>query len=645
MRGPSNSAAETVDERDRLYKPKETMEKSTPLNTPNSFKNVPTNSNQPLKSMNILLLGETGVGKSTWINGFYNFLSYDTLEEAEKGELKSLIPTQFTVYNDDHEKIIVTTGNSRNEVHSDGQSATQSTQMYEFQVGNHWIRIIDTPGVGDVRGPDQDKRNFENILATIATIDDLHGICILLKPNNSRLTLTFRFCVKELLTHLHRDACENIIFCFTNSRGTFYKPGDTLPSLLTLLAETKTVKIPCKKDNIFCYDSESYRFLAAIKNTPPVPFSLSERENFSKSWLKSIEETNRTIKYIENLKPHKIKNTISLNNTRQLVLKLTRPLAEINKLMQTNIKILEDDMQDLQQMKGTREELLKKRMMKQKGIDVRKIDHPKTVCSNKKCVRVWKKDTGESTNEYVTICHAKCRLEGVQADSIGAPELIGCEAMGPDQHCQNCGHSYREHLHVYYDSVEIEETVVNEAVDLALKAKLSDEERKKIAIANQAKKIEERRSEIKIIEKACAQFANFLKQNAITPYNDDMEKYLNHYIKEEEEKVAEGGNRKLLDNLIKSKESYLQEKKILDDKLAAGVSSETSKEFQQEDINKLVDQLLNLKHSGRSLREALDCVNSTQKSITMPRYSSSMYKQVSDMKTSMFSSFAKFFQK
>ena len=45
--------------------------------------------------INILLLGESGVGKSTFINAFVNYLTFKTLKEAQNGKPVVIIPVSF----------------------------------------------------------------------------------------------------------------------------------------------------------------------------------------------------------------------------------------------------------------------------------------------------------------------------------------------------------------------------------------------------------------------------------------------------------------------------------------------------------------------------------------------------------------------
>ena len=61
------------------------------------------------------------------------------------------------------------------------------------------FHLIDTPGIGDCRGIEKDKENVENILAFLTCYDKINAVVVLLKPNNARLTVAFKFCVLELL--------------------------------------------------------------------------------------------------------------------------------------------------------------------------------------------------------------------------------------------------------------------------------------------------------------------------------------------------------------------------------------------------------------------------------------------------------------
>ncbi|RIB28500.1 kinase-like domain-containing protein [Gigaspora rosea] len=195
-----------------------------------------------MEEINILLLGEVGSGKSTFINAFANYFKFNSLDDAISGEIDVLISSTFTITNEDYETKTITVVCDEDEhdmVDNVGESSTQVCGVYVFHAGNSVIRLIDTPGIGDTRGIEYDKKNFENILQNISQHKYLNGICILLKPNNSRLNITFKFCIQELLSHLHKSAKDNIVFCFTNTRGTFFRPGDTLPVLKRELWELK----------------------------------------------------------------------------------------------------------------------------------------------------------------------------------------------------------------------------------------------------------------------------------------------------------------------------------------------------------------------------------------------------------------------
>ena len=155
------------------------------------------------------MLGEIGVGKSTWINGFANYPSFSSVEEAKNHNLVSLIPSSFVLINGNFEEQEITTGSNKNE---NTASGTQLPKTYNFPYDDITVRLIDTPGIGSTRGIGADKKIFQQILSHLSTFEEIHEICILLKPNSARLTVMLQFCIKELLIHLHRDAAKK--YCF-----------------------------------------------------------------------------------------------------------------------------------------------------------------------------------------------------------------------------------------------------------------------------------------------------------------------------------------------------------------------------------------------------------------------------------------------
>ena len=341
-----------------------------------------------VKETNILILGETGVGKSTWINAIANYVAFSSLQDAiDANDMKAFIPSKFHYQTDTGATQEISVGPScRNENLMVGQQGTLNPKEYRFSTKHHVISFIDTPGIGDVRGIEQDKENFESILDYIAYCSEIHAICILLKPQQSRLTASFRFCITELLTHLHKSAAENIIFCFTHSRSTNYRAGETVSILKSLLNEYKGAIINAAPEKLFYFDNEVFRFLACHKNG--VEFSALEIQAFSGSWEKSVSETQRLLGYIGELNPHSIKTTISINRARRLIMELSKPLALIADNIQKNIdavKAKKEELRISQERAGELQELLYLDVVNLVTVP---IEHPRTVCTDASCAKV-----------------------------------------------------------------------------------------------------------------------------------------------------------------------------------------------------------------------------------------------------------------
>ncbi|PKY30468.1 hypothetical protein RhiirB3_374463 [Rhizophagus irregularis] len=601
---------------------------------------------EPPEEINILLLGETGVGKSTFINAFVNYLRFDTLNEAKSGNMEVLISSKFTLTDENYDTQTIKIGNDdpNEQVQNVGMSSTQECKSYVFQAAeNKIVRLIDTPGIGDTRALDQDKKNFENILKYISYHRYLNGICILLKPNNSRLNIVFRFCIQELLLHLHRNAKDNIVFCFTNTRGTYYRPGDTLPPLKKQLGDLKersSVEIKVNHDPVYCFDNESFRFLAAIKKD--ISFTDGDEQNFAESWKKSVDESLRLIQYLVTRPPHAVKDTLLLNSSRNILVLLSKPLAEIGQLIQTNIKFIKEQQNEIKNSVKTIEELKENLYIPQIDLEPVTLGYPRTVCTSISCVESSQiEQTNISKVNYITHCHDRCYcLKNVKCNEVNTPALRGCAAMNPVGTCNYCDCKWDKHIHITYENVKVVKKIVDQNVELQISKKKSDQEIKKAIIEDYQKRVNQLQTEQHTINEISLKFAQFLRQNAIAAFNDAYADYLDHFINEEKIKKSADPNRyddEILKGLEATKRSYLEQIEVI--KKAIENNDPFMPTISPNDLSKLEQQLYNLPINGHTLKKIKDETKRSQNSVF--RYRESYYLRSNN---SISSIFAKFFK-
>ncbi|CAF3453911.1 unnamed protein product [Rotaria socialis] len=556
----------------------------------------------PETDINILLLGETGVGKTTFINGFVNCLFYNTLDDALKGDLKVLIPSVFAVADSEtYQSIHVTVGtlNKNENSENNGQSSTQLCRSYLFQIGDRVIRLIDGPGVGDTRGMDHEARNFEHILSYVSNYEHLNGICILLKPAETRLTIFFRYCIKELLRHLHVNAKDNIMFVFTNSRATFYRPGETTTLLKVLLRELheKTgVEVPFNTQNTFMFDNESFRFLAVCKQGHK--FLHKDKNSYSDSWNKSVEQFSRLIIRILQCDLHAVKDMQSLNEAQLLIHKLSRPIGEIVTLIQENILLAKKYKEKLVNSSDDRDS---NRIPQKTGAFI-PLRERLTVCVDEKCTEIIN-DNGEQRINYKSNCHVGCSLHRVVQECIGHPIIKRCRALRKTGSCRECGCSWTKHMHITY---RYERNLTYIKIDNSNSVRKPQSIMKIIDT-----RISDLRNEETSIRKICAKLSQFLKRNSITPFNDDIIQYFQHFINEEKQKKSTGAdNSEIIQGLEKMIRDYNDEVNLYNASVTSQNNSSSKEQFdnsvQIDEIFRLVQELYNLPINGKLIKEQVE---------------------------------------
>ncbi|XP_072115068.1 uncharacterized protein [Mobula birostris] len=171
----------------------------------------------------IMVLGATGSGKTTLINGMINYILGVEWKDYFRYKL-----------------IDEETGKSQ------AESQTSSITAYELhhQVGfkiDYSLTIIDTPGFGDTRGISRDHLITENIREFFTSpqgVDQIDAVCFVVQASLARLTHTQKYIFDSILSVFGKDIEENVQILVTFADG---QPPPVLEAL-------KVAEVPCPKD-------------------------------------------------------------------------------------------------------------------------------------------------------------------------------------------------------------------------------------------------------------------------------------------------------------------------------------------------------------------------------------------------------------
>ena len=327
---------------------------------------------------------------------------------------------------------------------------------------------------------------------------------------------------------------------------------------------------------------------------------------YSESWKTSLEATTKLFEFIKGMTPHETKKTLSVNEARNFIIAISKPMAEAVELIDRNSKEIEkiktqcsEDGNEIQKF----QERLYFKGLKRK---TKYLSHPITVCAHQDC-REYKL-IGKSKHQetiFSQICHDPCYLKGIPNATTNNPQMRNCHGMAKGR-CRRCEHGYRDHMHLTYTTSLVEETFLSDAVQKEINDLNNEKDMNEKFIAELEKSGKEFEEEKKTLYKCASHFGAFLKENAMIPYNDSFSDYLDLLIRVEQTK--QDGDKDKINQLMDDKRAYEMKKKaIIKQKSSPAHSKEN--EIQIEKIYEMRNQLCSLKHNGKDLKETLGTIN------------------------------------
>jgi hypothetical protein len=203
------------------------------------------------------------LGKSTFINYLTNYFRAGTYDSP-----RIAIPTRY------YTKITESFGHCEKAIDDVTISKTDACHQYLFHDSktDKQYLFLDTPGLGDTRGAQQDQTNIETILNAINNLQGLTGVIIVVNGSMARITTNFKSVLLGLRGNLPDIVMDHVVVILSHVK----RHQSTFDIKKTLKMNGTTVYPYYMQNSAFAQD--------------PKKWGAHEHEYIECDWAESMEE-------------------------------------------------------------------------------------------------------------------------------------------------------------------------------------------------------------------------------------------------------------------------------------------------------------------------------------------------------------------
>jgi len=423
----------------------------------------------------IILLGETGSGKSTFVNYLANFFLSGDLRA-----LKVIIPNK--IYRNPTEAGY----ESHSEANLDDTSMSQTRKcaFYCFEKGAVTYRFIDTPGLSDTANSTDrciDDESINTILLAASEAGELHAIVLIINGTIARLTTNLKNALQRIAGNYPDVLLNNMLVVFTNTsaggknfdeksfphtpKKTFVMNNSAFSSLFTNWNEDdvelqemfwkgsmqKIGELVDCIDQLAPHSTEVFRSMLAKRNDIRSHiFRATTEIEKQQQLMEKLEKLKREVAEIQNvLREEQSKSEFEEKNVK-LFLEQQRLMAAVRVNAESDKDTIESEWHQAEaQVSRASTKLARKTQQLKKE---RRQELPSSYYIE---TRHERNKQNVATPYHNTLCrrckvtcHTRCGL--TFSNLIGDRAFLGCACMKGGRRCDRCGCGPNWHVHDMY---------------------------------------------------------------------------------------------------------------------------------------------------------------------------------------------------